>query len=237
MIQAPSKQHPARRASDLAESIQYRGRKTSRQGSEQRRRKILEAVLRIIVRDGIRAVRHRAVAAEAQVPLSATTYYFKDIKDLISDSFALFVERSSASLAVLWAGIDDDFQRLAASAEGDRQARRQMVDHAIDVAVAHVEAKLREGRDELWLEIAFGQESLTNPALKSLALAHQQLRTHFAEMALRAMGSSAPVEDARVLTTLILRMEYHALVDGLENLDRAGQRAVLKRFLDLVCGL
>ncbi|WP_373691576.1 TetR/AcrR family transcriptional regulator, partial [Endozoicomonas sp. SESOKO2] len=56
-------------------TLKYQGRKTSRANSEQRRRTILEAALRIVVRDGVRGVRHRAVAKEAQVPLSATTYY------------------------------------------------------------------------------------------------------------------------------------------------------------------
>ena len=99
---------PVRLAGELAESVQYRGRKASRQGSEQRRLSILEAALRIIVREGLRGVRHRAVAAEADVPLSATTYYFNDIQDLIADSFALCVKRSCASLAALWAGLGED---------------------------------------------------------------------------------------------------------------------------------
>lgn len=80
----------------VAESVQYQGRKASRRGSEQRRQDILDAAMRIVVRDGVRAVRHRAVAAEAGVPLSATTYYFKDIDDLLTDTFAQYVERSAA---------------------------------------------------------------------------------------------------------------------------------------------
>lgn len=90
-------------ASAVAESVQYQGRKTARQGSEQRRQQILDAAMRIIVRDGVRGVRHRAVAAEAGVPLSATTYYFKDIEDLLTDTFAQYVERSAAYMAKLWA--------------------------------------------------------------------------------------------------------------------------------------
>lgn len=228
---------PAKLAGDLADSVQYQGRKASRQGSELRRLSILDATLRIIVRDGLRGVRHRAVAAEAGVPLSATTYYFKDIQDLISDSFVLFVERSSASLALLWADIARDFQRMAEEVAHTPQVRQQMAEQVIALTVAHVEAKAKQGNAELLAELAFRQEALTNPTLKPLALAHQQLRYQFAELALRAMGSAAPIEDAQVLTTLILRMEYHALVDGVENLDMPGQRAVLKRFLDLVIGL
>src|SRR3546814_3178004 len=89
-------------ATAVAESVQYQGRKASRQGSEQRRQEILDAAMRIVVRDGVRAVRHRAVAAEAGVPLSATTYYFKDIDDLLTDTFAQYVERSAAFMAKLW---------------------------------------------------------------------------------------------------------------------------------------
>lgn len=225
---------PARLAGELADSVQYQGRKTSRQGSEQRRLTILDATLRIIVRDGLRGVRHRAVAAEAGVPLSATTYYFKDIRDLITDSFVLFVERSSASLSLLWADVARDFQHMVEQGASDPQVRRQMADRVISLMVAHVEAKVREGNAELLVELAFRQEALTNPTLAPLALPHQQLRYQFAELALRALGSAAPIEDAQVLTTLILRMEYHALVDGVDNLDIEGQRAVLQRFLDLV---
>lgn len=227
---------PVRLAGELAESVQYRGRKASRQGSEQRRLSILEAALRIIVREGLRGVRHRAVAAEADVPLSATTYYFNDIQDLIADSFALFVKRSSASLAALWAGMDEDFRRIAAAIEQDPGARRELVTHFIDLAVAHVQAKMRARDDELLMELAFRQEALTNPQLRPLFLAHQQLRFRFAERAVRAMGSRAPIEDAQVLTTLVLRMEYHAIVDGVEDFDLEAQRAVLQRFLDLVVG-
>ncbi|MFT6450425.1 MAG: DNA-binding transcriptional regulator YbjK, partial [Oleispira sp.] len=75
-------------------AVQYKGRKTSRVGSEQRRRLILEAALRIVIREGVRGVRHRAVAKEANVPLAATTYYFKDIQELINDTFTLYAEQS-----------------------------------------------------------------------------------------------------------------------------------------------
>ena len=62
------------------------------QSSEQRRLAILQAALRVMVRDGVRGVRHRAVAQEADVPLSATTYYFKDIHDLLADALTLYAK-------------------------------------------------------------------------------------------------------------------------------------------------
>jgi DNA-binding transcriptional regulator YbjK len=49
---------------------------------EARRTALLDAVLRVLERDGPGAVTHRAVALEAGVPLSAATYYFATLDDL-----------------------------------------------------------------------------------------------------------------------------------------------------------
>ena len=46
------------------------------QKGERRKDEILAATLRLIGARGADAVTHRAVAEEAGVPLSATTYYF-----------------------------------------------------------------------------------------------------------------------------------------------------------------
>lgn len=74
--------------------FQYRGRLPKRSDGKARRQALLEATLEIIVKDGIRGVRHRAVAEQASVPLAATTYYFDDIFDLIHDTFIYFSEKA-----------------------------------------------------------------------------------------------------------------------------------------------
>ena len=56
------------------------------------------------------------------VPLSATTYYFKDIDDLITDTFALFVERGAVSMAEFWQGTQALQQELVSRLDGSRQA-------------------------------------------------------------------------------------------------------------------
>src|SRR5262249_59005138 len=50
-----------------------------------KRRRILEATLAIVGREGAGAVTHRAVAREAGVPLAATTYYFSSRHDLLAE--------------------------------------------------------------------------------------------------------------------------------------------------------
>lgn len=231
---APSAAHVAH---CVAESVQYQGRKTLRQRSEQRRQAILDAAMRIIVREGVRAVRHRAVAAEADVPLSATTYYFKDINDLITDTFTLFVERSAAAMAAFWDGTEDLLRERVAKVDGSVDSRRELADYIAAMAVEYVRQQVQERREHLLAERAFQQEALLNPRLHDLVRSHRQIlqqgATHFFEV----LGSTQPEQDAKVLTGIVERMEYQGLIDGIEHLDSADMLALLKRYMYLVLGL
>ncbi len=152
-------------ATAVAESVQYQGRKASRQGSEQRRQDILDAAMRIVVRDGVRAVRHRAVAAEAGVPLSATTYYFKDIDDLLTDTFAQYVERSAAYMAKLWINNEGLLREMVVSGDGSPESRSQLADDIARLMADYVHRQLLNRREHLMAEQAFRQEALLNPRL------------------------------------------------------------------------
>ena len=59
------------------------------QKGERRREEILRATLRVIGAHGADAVTHRAVAAEAGVPLSATTYYFASKDELLEQTLLM----------------------------------------------------------------------------------------------------------------------------------------------------
>ncbi len=66
---------------------------------EARRRCILDATLRIVGREGAGAVTHRAVAAEAGVPLAATTYYFSSREELLAETLEHTAQADIAELA------------------------------------------------------------------------------------------------------------------------------------------
>ncbi|SNR83601.1 TetR/AcrR family transcriptional regulator [Pseudomonas segetis] len=224
-------------ATAVTDNIQYQGRKASRAGSEKRRQAILEAALRIIVRDGVRAVRHRAVAAEAQVPLSATTYYFKDINDLISDTFTLFVERCAANQTELWSSNDALLQERVSHFDGSPARLRAFADEVAQMAVAFVRSQLIDRRDHLLAEQAFRHEALLNPRLHDLVRAQAQIVLHGATRFFAMIGSKHPAEDAILLTTAVERMEYRGLIEGVDALDIEAMLAILKRYLYLVLGV
>lgn len=49
----------------------------------ERRRRIIDAAIRVVGDKGIAGLSHRTVAAEADVPLGSTTYHFKTLDDLL----------------------------------------------------------------------------------------------------------------------------------------------------------
>ncbi|WP_213813948.1 TetR/AcrR family transcriptional regulator [Glaciihabitans sp. dw_435] len=70
---------------------------------EVRRTALLEAVVRVLEREGPTGVTHRAVAAEAGVPLAAATYYFANLDDLLVSALTLATQQQVALIAGLGA--------------------------------------------------------------------------------------------------------------------------------------
>ncbi|MEJ3576104.1 MULTISPECIES: TetR/AcrR family transcriptional regulator [Pseudomonas] len=229
-----SSQGAANVAVALAQSVEYQGRKASRHGSEQRRQLILDAAMRIVIRDGVRGVRHRAVAAEAGVPLSATTYYFKDIDDLINDTFAQYVEHSAAFMAKLWQGTEGKLREMMAQGDGSAQARAVLADDIARMTAAYLQHQMLTRRDQLMAEQAFHQAALINPRLAVLVRAHQQIFLQGAGQIFEVLGSTQPQQDAKVLTAIIGRMEYQALLDGAQPEADDDRLAILTRYMHLV---
>ncbi|MFD2642972.1 TetR/AcrR family transcriptional regulator [Pseudomonas japonica] len=221
-------------ATAVAESVQYQGRKASRQGSEQRRQQILDAAMRIVVRDGVRGVRHRAVAAEAGVPLSATTYYFNDIQDLLSDTFAQYVERSAAYMAKLWENTEVLLHQLVAQGDGSPASRARLADEVAQMTAEYVQRQLHNRRDFLMAEQAFRQEALLCPRLAELVRAHEQILLRGTCQLLQVVGSRQPQQDAIVLTAIIEQMEYQGLLDAAKPQAEGQMLAILVRYLHLV---
>ncbi|MFF4213928.1 TetR/AcrR family transcriptional regulator [Streptomyces sp. NPDC001796] len=49
----------------------------------ERRRRIIDAAIRVVGQKGIAGLSHRSVAAEADVPLGSTTYHFRTLDELM----------------------------------------------------------------------------------------------------------------------------------------------------------
>ncbi|MGW6744456.1 TetR/AcrR family transcriptional regulator [Streptomyces sp. NPDC055025] len=75
----------------------------TRRYDPERRRRIIDAAIRVVGRAGIAGLSHRTVAAEADVPLGSTTYHFTSLDELLiaalrqaNENFATAIQESGA---------------------------------------------------------------------------------------------------------------------------------------------
>jgi DNA-binding transcriptional regulator YbjK len=174
------------------------------------------------------------VAAEAQVPLSATTYYFKDIDDLLTDTFAQYVERSAAYMGKLWVNNEGLLRDMIASGDGSPQARSKLADDIARLMTDYVHRQLVNRREHLMAEQAFRQEALLNPRLAELVRSHQQILLQGSCQLFQVLGSREPHQDAKVLTAIIGRMEYQGLLNVDEPAAEEEMLGILTRYMHLV---
>jgi DNA-binding transcriptional regulator YbjK len=219
-------------------TLNYRGRKASRARSEVRRRAILEAALRLVVKEGVRGVRHRAVAKEADVPLSATTYYFKDIYDLIADTFTLFAENAMSDVVT---PINEEVAKFIGNRKvediEDPKVRMQLLEALAALLVMHISNEVSNKRDHLIAEQAFMHESIRDERLREMA--NQYYEHLVADMRLLCgqVGLQEPDIAAELVMGTIFRIEHEGLVSP-TGLDATKAQKMLKRlFLALLVTL
>jgi DNA-binding transcriptional regulator YbjK len=174
------------------------------------------------------------VAAEAGVPLSATTYYFKDIDDLLTDTFAQYVERSAEYMAKLWNNNEGLLREMVVSGDGSPESRSQLADDIARLMADYVHRQLVNRREHLMAEQAFRQEALLNPGLAILVRSHQQILLQGTCQLFQVLGSREPQQDAKVLTAIIGRMEYQGLLNDAEPLAEEDMLGILTRYMHLV---
>jgi DNA-binding transcriptional regulator YbjK len=180
----------------------------TRASARARRLQILEAALRVMARDGLRAVTHRGVAAEAGVPLSATTYYFRDLDDLLAESFLHWSRGQQALMDAFQAAAS---QRVAALREHSA-APAEIAAAVARIAAAYVVDQVRRQRDDRVLEFAFLHEAVRNPRLGTVVGAHLQGQLGFLERFHAGLGSTQPAVDAQLAHGLLLGLEKAALL-------------------------
>ncbi|MCL6415838.1 TetR family transcriptional regulator [Aestuariirhabdus sp. Z084] len=220
-----------------SEVVRYRGRKASRSGSEQRRKTILEASLRVAIREGVRGIRHRAVAKEADVPLSATTYYFKDINDLINDTFALFVEQTIAEVNRFWAESGDQVTQLLNQLDETQDSRRIFVANLTDIAESYIRQQLQTQRQQLLAEHALNQEALRSTVLRDMVLGYRkELLSQLVDF-YGVLGSSDPEMDASLTHAVIMDIEHQCLLRDPDKHHEVPVRALLHRHFQQTMGL
>jgi DNA-binding transcriptional regulator YbjK len=222
----------------MATSDKSPKKKTGLSKAKQReltRSKTIQAVLDIIVSDGMRAVRHRAVAERAGVSLGTTTYYFNNLEDLIISAFSDWRNRSLLAHNPYYQQIEDlltsDHETLIN--EEQKTAIGKQIYHA---SVGYLLDQIQNHREDRIIELAFYHESMLYPSLREIIVNSWEPQQLYLEIVHRKMGSPAPKDDARITFTLFRQLEQNAIMRD-ETLDQKLIRRTLHRHMTLCFGI
>lgn len=218
--------------------VAYHGRKPARESSEQRRVAILQAALRVMVRDGVRGVRHRAVAQEAGVPLSATTYYFKDIHDLLADALTLYAREVMENVVnPFWVRVREWlFVTFPLYSGTDMRAQLpHIVEFAVSQAIDDIINRLTHHRERLMIEQSFWYAILQDERLHNLGLDYSQSVLRDVTQMLGFIGVEQPANAARLILMTIKQLEVEGLLKPLETLDPAAMKSLLLYQVRAIC--
>jgi DNA-binding transcriptional regulator YbjK len=184
--------------------------------NEQRRGQILDAAIRIIGREGPGAMTHRAVAAEAGVPLAATTYYFASKEELFNAALIASVQSDLADLESLARSVS----LLPASAET-----------AADSLARFLANQLASRRVTCIAQYELVLEAARQPELRSAASATTAAYVALCETLLEKVGAADPGTDARLLVAVMDGLLLDQLAAPVPAYDADALADLLRRFI------
>jgi DNA-binding transcriptional regulator YbjK len=217
--------------------IQAKNNRKRRSKGERTRLGILEGALRVIADEGLRGVTHRAVAAQAGVQLSLTTYYFKDIHTLIEEAFELFCQRSRPTNERIWSGLFAYLDRFPTGELRKTAVREKIAEHLSQAATDILVEGVLHNPDGLKVEQALFSSVLQSPSLREIAAKHRlSLLAPLVEIC-RRFNRHDPELDAELLLDTMTRLEYEALLREPDDIDREHIHRLLRRLSGWALGL
>ena len=187
---------------------------------EKRRAQILDAAIDVIAERGLEGVTHRAVANAAGVPLSATSYFFASMDELIG---AAVTRIADGVLQAVESFIDDT-------------TNRGSTETSVDAAIDRMLAALAGPRDRQ-IQVQFEAYLATNrrPDLIESVRRIVEAYEHAATTILASLGATEPEMAARHLIAVLDGFALQRIANPRpddQDAVRAAVNAIARTYLD-----
>lgn len=208
-----------------------------RSKGEKTRIKILTAALEVIASSGLRNVTHRAVANQAGVQLSLTTYYFRDINELVQQAFERFCQNSQPRYQEVWAPVVEYLDGFGALELRKTGVRKEICAQLSQVATDYLIGQVTEKPVGLAVEQTFFTAARLSPELRALSADHRRYLLQPIEAMCRRFNKRDPNIDAELIFDTLSRLEYQALQTDPQEIDQAGILSLVQRQIGWALGL
>jgi AcrR family transcriptional regulator len=189
-----------------------------RSKGEKTREKILIAAIEVLALNGIKGTTHRAIASHAELQLSLTTYYFKDIQELIHQAFKLNSEhilaRENTTLDAAFTLISQlDKKELRKTA-----VKEKLSQQLSDMIAAFLVDNIKHQAISLAVEQLMLTEILVTPELRLLVQEHELTQLVPFEKLCLPFNKITPELDAKIMHTVFSQLQYRQLPNQI-NVD------------------
>lgn len=182
-----------------------------RSKGELTREKILIAAIEVLALNGVKGTTHRAIASHAQLQLSLTTYYFKDIQELIHQAFRLNSEHIlSRADTILEAAF------IAIASIEKKELRKTVVKEVLcqkltEMTAEHLIYSIKHSAISLAVEQLMLTEVQVTPELRLLIQEHELAQLVPYEQLCSFFNKVTPELDAKIMYTVFSQLQYSQL--------------------------
>ncbi|GAA5134333.1 TetR/AcrR family transcriptional regulator [Thalassotalea piscium] len=192
-----------------------------RSKGEQTRNNILIAAIDILAHNGIKGTTHRAIANHANIQLSLTTYYFKDIQELVHQAFKLNSEHITQLTDFAWKQAFDYLDAIGKTQLKKVSVKKQVREQLSQLATEYIINKVTEMPIALAVEQLLFTEIQTTPQLRELADQHRNLLLGPFVKLCQYFDQENTKLDADILFTIFTQIEYRNIMLPVDQIDRA----------------
>jgi DNA-binding transcriptional regulator YbjK len=201
-----------------------------RSKGEKTREKILIAAIEVLALNGVKGTTHRAIASHANLQLSLTTYYFKDIQELIHQAFKLNSKRIlshadtslQAALNILTEIPKKELRKTATKLALCEQLTNMFLLHLVD--------NIKHQAIPFTVEQLMFTETQVSPNLLSLSQEHESAQLIPYEQLCCFFNKHNPEIDAKIMYTVFSQLRYSQLCKQV-NIDTIQIEQTVRRII------
>jgi len=188
-----------------------------RSKGEKTKEKILLATIDVLAINGIKGTTHRAIAAQAELQLSLTTYYFKDIQELVQQAFTLNCQNTSTASHHLFASAFSLIESYEKKELRKVSVKEGLCDKLTEIIGLQLFNRVTKQSTPLLVEQFLFSETKVTTDLLPLTQKHKQALLLPYEQFCQYFNKVDPELDAQILFSFVTQLQHQLLIEGAKN--------------------
>ena len=208
-----------------------------RSKGELTREKILLATIEVLANNGIKGTTHRAIAQHAGIQLSLTTYYFKDINQLVQAAFQLNSEYLRSKTSEIVGSVYYTLKNIDKNDLRKVSVKTDLCEKLSQMTANYLFTNVQQEAVYIAVEQLMNTTVKVNPKLKEIAKEHEISEMKpFTELA-SFFNKKDPDIDAQMMRTVFSQLQYHQLSLTPDERSIEPMMKAIRKLLGWIMGL